>query len=376
MSERFHELDPDGDVFLVLHDPQEGFALWDDSQEHLPPVPPSPVLEHRVSQPESVRLDSPDYRDQPISAEESNAREQTITLPRDESPSFAEEVLMPLAEKGEIQIRVSSNHLALASTYFERMLRGNWKEGHALRSDGHVGLDVGEWDHEAFLILMNVIHGRTRAVPQSISLELLAKIAVLVDYYKCEEVIRVFLEMWISQLKENLPETYSRDLILWICISWVFRLSKQFTIATNIALQQSRGPIQTLGLPIPARVAEIIDQQRQESIDRIVEALHNLFIYFSHQNMCSPECSSMLLGAFTKEMDSRSLSSPRPKKPFLGISFAETARSIRDMQLPVWCYHRPQRYSCSFDPRIFPIVGSRSMKGPKGLTLDLSLVED
>jgi hypothetical protein len=151
-------------------------------------------------------------------------------------------------------MRVSSSHLALASPYFKRMLRGGWKEGHTLRSDGGVHLDVKEWDHEALLILMNIIHGHTRKVPRLVSLEVLAKIAVLVDYYECVEVVEVFSDMWINQLEKQPPRIYSRDLILWICISWVFRLSKQFTVATRIALKQSRGPIQTLGLPIPGGV--------------------------------------------------------------------------------------------------------------------------
>ncbi|CAJ2508725.1 Uu.00g137510.m01.CDS01 [Anthostomella pinea] len=42
-----------------------------------------------------------------------------------------------------------------------------------------------DWDANALSILMYVIHGRHRGVPRSASLELLTKIAVLVDYYKC-----------------------------------------------------------------------------------------------------------------------------------------------------------------------------------------------
>ena len=101
---------------------------------------------------------------------------------------------------------------------------------------------------------MNIIHGHTRKVPRSVSLEILAKFAVLVDYYECFEAVEVFTDMWINELKEDLPKTYSRDLILWIWISWVFRQAEQFTATTGIALKQSRGPIQTLGLPIPERI--------------------------------------------------------------------------------------------------------------------------
>jgi hypothetical protein len=83
---------------------------------------------------------------------------------------------------------------------------------------------------------------------------MLAKIAVLADYYKCVEVVEICSEIWINKLKKNLPERYSRDLILWILVSWIFRQAKLFRVVTGIALKESRGRIQTLGLPIPERI--------------------------------------------------------------------------------------------------------------------------
>jgi hypothetical protein len=98
---------------------------------------------------------------------------------------------------------------------------------------------------------MNIIHGRTRKIPRWVSLETLAKIAVLVDYYECLEVVEVFSEIWITQLKKDLPKMYAGDLILWMWISWVFRQPEEFNMTTSIAMKQSQDPIQTLGLPIP-----------------------------------------------------------------------------------------------------------------------------
>lgn len=39
------------------------------------------------------------------------------------------------------------------------------------------------------LILMNIIQGRNRSVPEIINLEMLARLAILVDYYDCHEVL-------------------------------------------------------------------------------------------------------------------------------------------------------------------------------------------
>jgi hypothetical protein len=151
-------------------------------------------------------------------------------------------------------MRVSSCHLILASPYFKQMLRGGWKEDCTLSAEGCLTIYEEDWDPDALLILMNVIHGHTRKVARSVSLEMLAKLAVLVDYYECLEVVEVFSEIWIDQLEKGLPTTYSRDLILWICISWVFRHPLRFNVATGIALMQSKKPIQTLGLPIPETI--------------------------------------------------------------------------------------------------------------------------
>jgi hypothetical protein len=45
---------------------------------------------------------------------------------------------------------------------------------------------------------------------------MLAKLAILLDYYKCAEVTEIISKTWLNNLRENLPDTYSRDLILWI----------------------------------------------------------------------------------------------------------------------------------------------------------------
>lgn len=148
-----------------------------------------------------------------------------------------------------MRMQVSSRHLILASTYFKLMFQNDWKE--TCSANGLFEIVMENWDSDAMLILMNIIHGHTRNVKRTVSLEILAKLAVLVDYFQCAEVVELFSQIWIIQLKKNLPTTYSRDLILWICISWVFRQPYEFKAATCTALTQSRGPIPTLGLPIP-----------------------------------------------------------------------------------------------------------------------------
>jgi hypothetical protein len=205
MKEMFHKLDPAGDVVLILQNPNAAFALWRSE--------PSPG----------------------------------------HSPQADSESSAPL-DKTLISLRVSSSHLTLASLHFKNMFKTDCKEARTLRADGCVEIYESGWDSDALLILMNIIHGQTRKVPRIISLEMLAKVAVLVDYYKCVEVAEPFSEIWIGRLKGDLPETSSRDVILWICISSVFRLSDLFLLATSIAIKQGQGPFWTLGLPISRNI--------------------------------------------------------------------------------------------------------------------------
>ena len=113
-----------------------------------------------------------------------------------------------------VEMRVSSRPLILASPYFSRLLKGDWKESKGLQAQRCLRLEDSDWDADALEILMNIIHNRPRRVPKLISLEMLAKVAVLVDYYECLEVVEMFSPGWIARLKQNEPMLYSRDTML------------------------------------------------------------------------------------------------------------------------------------------------------------------
>ena len=122
--------------------------------------------------------------------------------------------------------------------------------------------------------------------------------------------------------------------------------------------------------------ADNIEQKRQESIDRVVTSLHDLFAKLCKGNPCSFECSSILLGALTKQMHARGLLSPRPAIPFLGLSSAEIAKSVRTFQSPRWCSsvgsysHRYcGEHSCSLKSNLNPIFDSLE-NSMGGLTLE------
>ncbi|KAK4233012.1 hypothetical protein C8A03DRAFT_39314 [Achaetomium macrosporum] len=280
----------------------------------------------------------------------------------------------PLSEASGMQLRVSSRHLILASLYFEVALNGPWSEATSVSADCCRHIFADDWDPQAFLILMHIIHGRNRQVPRLVSLELLAKIAALVDYYKCHEAVEVFAELWLQGLKSQsqVPSQVGRDLVLWLFISWVFGDNDIFTSVTSTALQQSQGPLPTWGLPIPEAIIEAIDRRRQEVVDKIITALQSLLISFRDgPDKCSFECSSIQLGALAKEIRAKRLET-KPESPMLGYSVVATMKTVKSIRSPTW--HRTHTsfgyvHSCSLEATIRSTIGSmEQMTG--GLTLD------
>ncbi|KAK4450583.1 hypothetical protein QBC34DRAFT_274939, partial [Podospora aff. communis PSN243] len=62
-----------------------------------------------------------------------------------------------------------------------------------------------DWDAEALVVAMNVLHSHCHQVPKTVSLEMLAKIAVIIDYYKIHETLQITASLWIKGLEKALP---------------------------------------------------------------------------------------------------------------------------------------------------------------------------
>ncbi|RYP41939.1 hypothetical protein DL767_000676 [Monosporascus sp. MG133] len=245
MDKPFYELDPDGDIILVLRHPNAPFAVWGESGEDFS-KPPSPVA-------------GPEPEDGPaapvaddLEAEPANIKTELVADASFE-PNVANSETLDAdhTKRSEIQFRLSSRHLVLASSFFRKALEGPWKEGHSVTSDGCRYIHTEEWDPDALLVLMQIIHGRNWSVPS-----------------------------------------------------------------------HTAEPAATADTRTSSAGIEAIDQRRQESVDRIVIALHDLLERFrNRQAGCSFECSSILLGALTIQMHTADILEPLLKPPYLGYNF-------------------------------------------------------
>ncbi|KAF1960015.1 hypothetical protein CC80DRAFT_438439 [Byssothecium circinans] len=374
-----HEIDPNADTIIILTNPCTNFAPWEDAAST------TSANEESTQEAEETATKAPVLEDGAAKELQLGAKEE-----QDENPlSLPDEPPKEDEDEG-IQYMVSSRHLAIASGYFKSSLaKKGWLEGVPSKVDGKYHLDASAWDPDAFLILLNVLHLHNRKVPRAISLEMLARIAVLVDYYRCAEAVEVFADVWITKARTDspVPTKYGRDLMLWMLISWVFKLPSEFTTTTEIAIRQCRTPtIQDMELPIPKPILDAIEHKRYQMINELVETLHVQLLNYRRDGYSCPQgsdnnfmCSSVLLGALTKEMDRMGYLSPRPEVPFNGLSFERLCTEVGEMRTPIWHYKPANRcsdyysHSCSFSGKI---QSSIEMITGKGVGLDLHTFVD
>ncbi|PYI12642.1 hypothetical protein BO78DRAFT_402522 [Aspergillus sclerotiicarbonarius CBS 121057] len=340
---------------------------------------PSPIEESASANVEEPTAEEP-------TAEEPTAEEPTTGEPPLEEPPLEEPPLEEPTETGSVgeppdedcfRIQVSAKHLILASSVFKKTLTGGWKESITYLQKGSVEITTESWDIDALLILLRAIHGQYYCLPRKLTLEMLAKVAVLIDYYKCNEAVSILTDVWVRALEERIPTAYSRDLILSMWVSWFFQLSAQFKESTSIAMSCSAGWINSLGLPIPNTVIESMNERRQEAIQNLVLLLHETrdALLTGHRG-CDFECSSIMYGALTKQMQSCNLLSPRPAAPFPNLKYKCLVQQVLSFKSPQWRTPSSYYYDHNCSASSFTSLFEELDKSPAIKGLDLySLID-
>jgi len=158
----------------------------------------------------------------------SSVRERSASPPASFWARLKKEPVVILPENQDVNCVVSSGHMMLASAYFQKRLSGEYLDAVTLRNTGRATIPLDN-DPDTLIILLNIIHGRTRQVPRQVTLDLLSKLAVLINYYGMLESVELFSDTWIENLKrEGMPKTYNEQVLPWLFIFWVFEKGKDF----------------------------------------------------------------------------------------------------------------------------------------------------
>ncbi|KAK5654016.1 hypothetical protein OQA88_7693 [Cercophora sp. LCS_1] len=278
-ADRVYEVDPEADTIVVVPPRAEPFAPWD-------------------------------------------AKSEQVNGTKDE-----------LSQSG-LRIKVSSKHLVLASDVFRKKLH-HFSRNTSVQPDGRIHLYTSQrFDPHAAAIVLNAVHAKGYKMPKTVELETLAQVALFADTFGLVEAVSVYAELWVLKLQNQFPETYGRDLILWIYISHVFRLDEPFKAATRVAAVYSDGPIKTLGLPLHQGVIDGIDARRQELVAKSLTVVHDILDSLSDGTATcdASHCDSLLLGKLVKILSRSGILWPRPTKPFAGVGYTAIVSAVG--QLP------------------------------------------
>ncbi|KAJ8071767.1 hypothetical protein OCU04_002082 [Sclerotinia nivalis] len=266
-------------------------------------------------------------------------------------------------ELKEIHMLVSSKHMVLVSPVFKAMLQwSNFKDGYAMKAHGKVEVPLPDDDPEAMRILVDIVHCHHKDVPRKVKLSLLTHLAILVDKYRLHEAVQIYSDMWISHAKKKFPSTMAEDgtevCLQWLCISWVFEKSRDFTAMTRIFQQESTQSLSEMisdsawDIPVPSTVIDNIEQDRIRALDEAIFALRDTIeTYQTSTLVCrgrpthlaidqipqhNKQCDAMVLGMLIKEAIYHNLY-PLPEAPYTGHSFISIYDSYQNFEIKNGC---------------------------------------
>jgi hypothetical protein len=233
------DLDPDGDLTLILFDKGETDK---DLVEHL------------------ERVISLSHEQNGSRAKRSPSGQTHIARQKESPPAVSERSSSEASDSDlpEIRLKVSSKHLTLASAVFKALLRGDFAESGVLDAKLPAEVRLPDDEPPALLLLLYTIHGQPKKVPEKFSLNTLTHIAVLIDKYELHEVTAAATDAWFNQLEQRGMTEYENcleKLYQYLCISWAFRWPNMFDSTAYSAMLCSEGNIavkEATGLPILA----------------------------------------------------------------------------------------------------------------------------
>ncbi|KAF3066955.1 hypothetical protein CFAM422_009048 [Trichoderma lentiforme] len=317
MDMTFYEIDPSGDTLLILQNANAPFAVFPSS---------GPQAKQKASD------STPDDKTAAKAQDADSKPKEEGSKPKDAD------------SKPTVQMRLSSKHLTLASKYFQKMTENNWKESKLSTPEYGYSyvINANDWDEKALLLLMNIIHGRTSKVPRYIDLELLAKIAVLVDYYQCHEAVAFYSQTWLSSIFIVIPRKGERDYMLRLVVCLVFSEVFNFQLLTKTIIWGATGPIDSLGLPIQQKIIDALNKSREDAIETVVAEFFEVRRRLCEDQAHSFECSSIHLGALLKAMSKMGVMDHTSVSPWPGHSLLSLEQAIRDIKEPTWKSNCPE----------------------------------
>ena len=114
-----------------------------------------------------------------------------------------------------------------------------------------------------------------------------------------------------------------------------------------------------------------MEKQRQAFVEKIVSDLHHTVQYLQTRQRCTWECSSMLVGALSRQMWRENLLDITPDGLYLGYSVVSVVKALKRIQTPVWRSSTDpgRNHSCTLRSFLQPVYYTGD-DGLPGLSLE------
>ncbi|KAF5609057.1 uncharacterized protein FSUBG_4212 [Fusarium subglutinans] len=349
MKTIFYVIDPDGDVELVLREPN--------SHQIIPEI---------HSDDSSTHSDLPDccFDNPPVSGRYNVFNE----LYSKSTTAVGTQKDKEDHEPREVRMRISSKHLSfVSSTFRDDLLASSNKDApvqcsacSSPPSRPFTRVYTIGWDALALAIVLDAIHGRHAEIPRVINLGLLARITTVVDHYKCQEVIHVFFDHWQSDIfrQAGFPTLLSKTALLWLYICMVFPgLEGIFASIACTVVSHFKGSAQITArmLPITTTLGKL-NEKRLELIKQIKDGLQDVHNSLLQESGCvrgDRLCSSLTLGVLVHMIHQHEHAEPPFIAPFDGYSVSTALKLVQECSEPMPRHGNP-RHIEPYDGRIDP----------------------
>ncbi|KIW80281.1 hypothetical protein Z517_06896 [Fonsecaea pedrosoi CBS 271.37] len=238
----------------------------------------------------------------------------------------------------EIEAKVSSKHLSMASRVFRAMFDGA---------------------------------------------SLVQSIVVLIDKYELQEVTGVYTDLWFPSLWPH-RDTSTPHIADWIYICWVLKRPPEYNELTRKAIFACHSRFDDNGLPLPPAISSEIESCRLSAIEDLLTYLNEtLETYQGEIQQCSQNtnCDALVLGDLVRKLKAKGLY-PVPQAAALDVSLWELFSQLLELAVSTLCEiqlppHTQSSFGIAPAPPVCSIEKSleekifRVRRGVAGLTLPI-----
>jgi hypothetical protein len=121
-----------------------------------------------------------------------------VSVNKKDDPPYQQTTSNPSQAQEETWLKASFTSLMQSSDYFKARPSPNCPEGQELVQKGSVTIRIYGFDPKGVLIVLNILHLRHDQVPLRVSPELLTKVALVTDYFQCNQALAFIGNTWFT----------------------------------------------------------------------------------------------------------------------------------------------------------------------------------